>query len=61
MSILPKYLKGLVQVRDNPITMLRGADMKLLPVLEDAYLLIEDGKVKAYGPMSNVLTGQERS
>ena len=53
MSILIRNIKGLVQVRGNSVTTLRGADMRTLPMLDNAYLLIEDGKVKAYGAMTD--------
>ena len=53
MSILIRNIKGLVQVRGNSVTTLRGADMRTLPMLDDAYLLIEDGNVKAYGAMTD--------
>ena len=52
MSILIKNIKGLVQTRDSSSRMVKGADMRTLPVIENAYLLIEAGKVKAFGPMA---------
>jgi imidazolonepropionase len=33
---------------------LRGADLAILPCLEDAWLLIENGEISAYGPMSSM-------
>ncbi|MCW3128089.1 MAG: imidazolonepropionase [Bacteroidetes bacterium] len=52
MSILIKNIKGLVQVRDTSVSTVRGADMKQLPVIDNAYLLIEDGKISSYGAMT---------
>jgi imidazolonepropionase len=46
-------IKGLVQARqvDGP---LRGAAMSELPVIEDAYLIIDNGIVVDYGKMSDI-------
>lgn len=55
MSILIQNIKGLVQTRTNHVSSVKGKDMKVLPVLENAFLLIEDGKVKSFGPMSESL------
>jgi imidazolonepropionase len=51
MSILIKNIKGLVQTRDHHVHTVKGHDMKALPVMDNAFLLIEDGKVKSFGPM----------
>ena len=52
MSILIKNIKALVQTRDHAVMMVKGADMKVLPMIENAYLLIEDGKIKNFGTMN---------
>ena len=52
MSILIQNIKGLVQTRGHHISSVKGQDMKTLPVIDNAFLLIEDGKVKSFGPMS---------
>jgi imidazolonepropionase len=52
MSILIKNIKGLVQTRNASVGMVKGADMKSLPMIEHAYLLIENGRVKSYGAMT---------
>ncbi len=46
-----KNIKGLVQVGENLPDQLRGAQMNQLPVIENAYLALEDNEVIAYGPM----------
>jgi imidazolonepropionase len=51
VDILIKNIRGLVQVRDATPVPLAGSAMATLPVLEDAYLLIHEGKIHAYGPM----------
>jgi len=58
-SILIKSIKTLVQVGDqNKHTTrlaapVKGADMKTLPQLENAWLLIQDGLIHDYGTMEN--------
>lgn len=50
-KILIKNIKGLVQYgEDMPIACI-GAEMQHLPILENAYLAIEDGIIVAYGAM----------
>lgn len=53
MKILLKNIKQLVQVRDKQPTLLKGEEMKELPIIENAYLVIEDDKIVDYGEMSN--------
>ncbi len=52
-KILIKNIKGLVQAGEDIPTLLRGAEMRNLPIIEDAFLALEDGEVVAYGPMSD--------
>lgn len=50
-KILIKNIKGLVQYgEDMPIARI-GAEMQHLPILENAFLAIEDGIIVAYGQM----------
>ncbi len=56
MIILLKNIKEILQVRNQHIDKLEGQAMKTLPVLENAYLLIEDDKIKDFGPMSDCPT-----
>ena len=53
MSILIKNIKELVQVHQSNITILKGSDMKTLPILKDAYLYIENDTIIAYGKMQD--------
>jgi imidazolonepropionase len=48
-----KNIKGLVQVGEDLPNILRGQQMQQLPVLEDAYLALEDNTVVDYGLMSD--------
>ena len=53
-KILFKNIKGLVQAGENIPNIKKGAEMKELPIIENAYLLIENGIVKEYGAMSKL-------
>jgi len=46
-------IKQLVNVRENT-HLLRGAELAELPVIENAYVIIEDGIIAAYGEMSQI-------
>jgi len=47
-------IKGLVGLHPKEKLVLRGSEMKDLPVLENAWLLIEDGLIKDFGKMSEI-------
>ena len=51
-KILIKNIKGLVQCGEDLPKMRKGKEMREIPILEDAYLALEDGVIVAYGPMS---------
>jgi imidazolonepropionase len=46
-----KNIKGLVQAGEDLPMVLRGTQMNHLPIIENAYLALEDNEVIAYGPM----------
>lgn len=52
-KILIKNIKGLVQYGENLPTIRRGAEMKTLPILNNAFLALEDGVIVAYGSMDD--------
>lgn len=58
MRIFISNIKSLLQTEDNENSRLlaRGQDMKMLPFIDNAWLLIEDGLIKAYGDMSSLDT-----
>ncbi len=58
MKTLFTDIKELVQVRDNPPPYVAGRDMDRLPLLKDAYLLVEDGHIADYGQMGDLKTQQ---
>jgi imidazolonepropionase len=50
-SLLIRAAKALVQTDYSHRKVIKGAEMAQLPLLEDAYLLSENGKIVAFGPM----------
>lgn len=52
MTTLFENIGRLVQVEKEIRPFVAGADMNILPEIENAYLLVEDDKIKAFGPMS---------
>ncbi len=51
--LLIKNIKELLQIRDENVKILSGAEMKDLPSIKDAYLLIENDIIKDFGSMSS--------
>jgi imidazolonepropionase len=54
MGILIKNIKSLVNYDDNPMKWRAGDDMSKLPCIEDAYLILKEDKIYAYGKMSEL-------
>lgn len=53
MTTLFKNIKELVQVRETSIDFLSGEEMKTLPTIKNAFLLVKDGRIADYGSMEN--------
>lgn len=53
MSTLFKNIKELIQVRHEPISFVAGAEMKILPSIKSAYLVVKNGLISDYGLMTN--------
>jgi imidazolonepropionase len=53
MTVLVTNIKQLVGVRDESL-LLRGQELAQLPVIEDAYLLVNDGVIAAFGEMKQL-------
>ncbi len=53
MKIFIKNIKGLVGVHDLNIRVLKGAEMQSLPMLENAWLALEDGHIADFGLMTD--------
>ncbi|MBO7576324.1 MAG: imidazolonepropionase, partial [Bacteroidales bacterium] len=52
MLTLIKNIKELVGVESTPQLRKQGKEMARLETVKDAYLLVENGKIKAFGKMS---------
>jgi imidazolonepropionase len=50
-KILIKNIKGLVQAGENIPAIRKGKEMQELPIVKNAFLILEDGEVIAYGKM----------
>lgn len=53
MKTLFYNIKELIQVRENNHSILKGTEMRELPSIKNAFLLIEDDVIIDYGPMEN--------
>lgn len=53
MKLLFKNIKELIQVRKEPVSFVAGQEMKELPTIKNAYLLVEDDRIADFGAMDN--------
>jgi imidazolonepropionase len=53
MSLLITNIKELLQVRETNVTIVKGEDMKILPTMKNAYVLIEHDTIVEFGPMED--------
>ncbi|SNR50062.1 imidazolonepropionase [Lutibacter agarilyticus] len=56
MTTLFTHIKELIQVEEYPNKMVSGAEMKLLPTIKNAFLLIENNTIKKFGKMKDLPT-----
>lgn len=54
MKIIFTNIKQLIQVREETLKPLKGSEMKELPVIDNAWLLVEDGKIADFGRMQHI-------
>ena len=54
MSKLIINIKELFQVRDKGVSFISAKEMDKLPSINNAYLLIENGKISEFGKMSEI-------
>ena len=54
MKLLIKNIKKLVQVEDNPRLKVAGKDMAQVQTIDNAWLLIENNKIAAFGNMDKL-------
>ncbi len=59
MSILITNIKKLIQVRGASVRKISGAEMKILPCIENAFLFIEGENISAFGKMSELNSKSE--
>lgn len=53
MKTLLLNIKELLQIRDTSVTKVSGAEMAILPKIDNAFLLIEDDVILDFGTMEN--------
>ena len=53
MRTLFKNIKELIQVRDSSVSFLSGTEMKELPTIKNAFLLVENGIISNFGKMED--------
>lgn len=53
MKLLIQNIKELLQVRETSIAKVSGAEMAVLPKIDNAFLLIENDRIVDFGPMAN--------
>ncbi len=53
MRIVFKNIKELVQVRNNSIEFVAGNEMKILPTIKDAFLVVKNGIIENFGAMKD--------
>lgn len=51
MNLLFRHIKQLLQIREPAEKWVAGEAMQQLPLLEDAFLLVTNGRIRAFGPM----------
>jgi len=53
MKLLFKNIKELIQIRNNEVSFVSGEEMKILPTLKNAFLLVENGLIVDFGLMKD--------
>lgn len=53
MRSIFKNIKSLMGVYDTPVSRLKGAEMAVVPEIENAFLVVEDGVVASFGKMED--------
>lgn len=54
MKLLIKNIKDLLQVREQGVNYLSGSEMNELPSIQNAWILLEEGKIADFGKMSDL-------
>lgn len=53
MTVLIKNIKELLQIRDSSVGLISGENMKLLPSITNAFLVLKNDRIADFGPMSD--------
>lgn len=53
MALLIKNIKSLINTETKPVKWVAGSDMQRLNTIENAYLMLDKGKIVDFGKMSN--------
>ena len=56
-TLLIANIKTIYGIQSGPLPFKKGAAMSVVGTMSDAYILIESGTIKAYGPMSEMPQG----
>ncbi len=56
MTTLFKNIKELIQIRAEGTTFISGAEMKTLPTIKNAFLVVDNGLISDFGDMENCPT-----
>ncbi len=54
MDLVLKNIKKLCQIRDAKIHMVKGEEMSILPSIDDAFIIIRNGRIVRFGLMSDL-------
>lgn len=54
MNVLIKNIKSLAGIRDAGIKQVSGSALQMLPSIENAFLLVRDGNIAAFGQMESL-------
>ena len=55
MSLLITNIKQLLQIRESSIRKVSGKEMKILPIIENAFIFIENDTIIDFGEMQDSL------
>lgn len=60
MNFLIINIKQLIQVETKPKLLIAGKQMSKLPIIKNAFLYIESGRIRDFGKMEDLSSGRER-
>ncbi len=61
MKILFTNIKELIQVRETSVLKVSGKEMRILPTIKNAFLLIENDKIIDFGAMENIPNSADKT